>query len=209
MIKSLEIPESGGQQRLLFQLCYVWMQSTRLMWVGQRIEWLLALLTIRFQFVISHFHLSPFVQWLKAFAANSATLMPSTLSKEPQICVFSMMTSKIERFQKLCEKNAESKFLFHENWSVICRLSLMKVALELCEPILSNEILNLFADDYLEVSNVKRFLDLAPTLEDTLVFCRFRDQTTNCSELFDPIVTEDGLCYTFNTLNSIDVRSHE
>lgn len=85
----------------------------------------------------------------------------------------------------------------------------MEVALEICDPFLSSEILNLFSGDYLDVSNVKRFLDLAPTIEDILVFCRFRDKTTNCSDLFDPIVTEDGLCYTFNTLNAIDVVSDE
>jgi acid-sensing ion channel, other len=36
--------------------------------------------------------------------------------------------------------------------------------------------------------------------EDTFVECKFRNKVINCTESFKEVVTEKGLCYTFNGL---------
>lgn len=44
---------------------------------------------------------------------------------------------------------------------------------------------------------------MAPTLNDTIRACRWKGygHEDTCSDLFDPILTEEGLCFVFNNLN--------
>lgn len=45
--------------------------------------------------------------------------------------------------------------------------------------------------------------EMAPTLGDTLRACRWKNKGdgNTCSDLFVPILTEEGLCFSFNALN--------
>lgn len=49
---------------------------------------------------------------------------------------------------------------------------------------------------------VQTLLDLSPKLHEILFQCKWRNAPDTCAELFSPIVTEEGICYTFNTLNA-------
>lgn len=42
--------------------------------------------------------------------------------------------------------------------------------------------------------------NLAPHFNDTFIQCYFRDYPNECKDIFTPIITEVGLCYTFNGL---------
>lgn len=44
-------------------------------------------------------------------------------------------------------------------------------------------------------------------LNDSLVECKWRSEYEDCSKHFQPILTEDGICFTFNSLNSRDIYS--
>ncbi|XP_031632054.1 pickpocket protein 28-like [Contarinia nasturtii] len=44
--------------------------------------------------------------------------------------------------------------------------------------------------------------ELSPTFEETLLTCEWRSTTYPCKDLFASVFTEDGLCFTFNALNS-------
>lgn len=46
------------------------------------------------------------------------------------------------------------------------------------------------------------FWKVAPTLSQVITSCTFRTYKANCSEYFQEIMTEDGLCFTFNSLTS-------
>ncbi|KAG5868931.1 hypothetical protein JTB14_024684 [Gonioctena quinquepunctata] len=46
---------------------------------------------------------------------------------------------------------------------------------------------------------------LRPTAESTFFFCTFMDESEECSDLFVPIVLDDGICYTFNILDRQEI----
>lgn len=50
--------------------------------------------------------------------------------------------------------------------------------------------------------SVEYLRELAPTLDETFKFCQFGNNIIDCKELFSEIITEEGLCYSFNILNS-------
>lgn len=50
-------------------------------------------------------------------------------------------------------------------------------------------------------SNVELLKRLAPTLTETIIFCQFRGENANCSDLFSTIITEDGVSFTFNMIS--------
>jgi hypothetical protein len=55
---------------------------------------------------------------------------------------------------------------------------------------------------------VKILKQLAPTFEDTFVACGFgggQVNFENCREMFTEIITQDGVCYTFNMLNATEI----
>lgn len=50
---------------------------------------------------------------------------------------------------------------------------------------------------------------MAPKLDDTLMFCLFQYETGACSNWFVETFTEDGLCFAFNTQNSHEIYTNE
>lgn len=64
-----------------------------------------------------------------------------------------------------------------------------------------------FWDEYLESSLMKEVFEMAPMIEDTLVFCKFRDEFFKCDKLFTPLLTRNGVCYSFNILSNQDLVS--
>ena len=62
-----------------------------------------------------------------------------------------------------------------------------------------------FTDE--DVFNVIR--DVAPTVEEITLSCSWKGAIINCSEYLKPVMTHDGVCYTFNGLNSRDIYTDE
>lgn len=56
---------------------------------------------------------------------------------------------------------------------------------------------------------IQELKQMSIKMKDSLDGCRFRDKNKNCSSVFRPILTEDGFCFTFNSLNSQDIYSGE
>ncbi|KAL1122049.1 hypothetical protein AAG570_003455 [Ranatra chinensis] len=55
-------------------------------------------------------------------------------------------------------------------------------------------------------STMEILKEVAPSLENSLLACKWKNNVfQNCSTLFTPIITEDGLCYTFNMLDASEL----
>lgn len=85
----------------------------------------------------------------------------------------------------------------------------MRVAGLICEEIFARNVLNYFPNDtYFDSSILQTIYDSAPTLEDTLIFCSFLNNWTECNKFF-PSITSSGICYTFNGFNMKDLLTDE
>lgn len=77
----------------------------------------------------------------------------------------------------------------------------MKVASQLCEDRLARDIFDLFTDNFSDNKILSTINNLAPKFEDIMEFCRFADESQSCHKFLYPIITEEGMCYTFNGLS--------
>lgn len=61
-----------------------------------------------------------------------------------------------------------------------------------------------YDEKYAKASIFNVIEEMAPDLNDTLRVCLWKEDGDDdtCSQLFIPILTEDGLCFSFNALNS-------
>lgn len=66
-----------------------------------------------------------------------------------------------------------------------------------------------FEDDFANESIYSTMRDLAPDLEYTMQSCRWLEKEINCTENISPMMTDDGLTFTFNALNSHDIYTNE
>jgi len=46
---------------------------------------------------------------------------------------------------------------------------------------------------------------LGPLFEETYLDCKWRNVPVKCNEIFHKFVTEDGVCYSFNSLNPAEI----
>ncbi|XP_037031858.1 pickpocket protein 28-like isoform X2 [Bradysia coprophila] len=51
--------------------------------------------------------------------------------------------------------------------------------------------------------------DTAPSSNDTLFICKFRNTVDYCQKYFEEIMTEEGLCFTFNVLNGSELYNED
>lgn len=57
-------------------------------------------------------------------------------------------------------------------------------------------------DSGLEAEEIVPLLkSITTSLNETTLFCKWRNQIAGCGEFFTEILTEEGFCYTFNVLN--------
>lgn len=84
----------------------------------------------------------------------------------------------------------------------------MEVVSHLCEPHLTEgcELGTNFTDERI----FDTIHELAPNFTDTMFFCKWRNTFTLCQDIgFQPVLTEEGVCFTFNALNSEDIYTDE
>lgn len=81
------------------------------------------------------------------------------------------------------------------------RLKYVKIASEICDGYFAGDLREEFTDTYSDSSILKIIQDLAPSFNDTMYQCKFLDEKKSCENLFFPIITEEGLCYTFNAMS--------
>jgi acid-sensing ion channel, other len=59
------------------------------------------------------------------------------------------------------------------------------------------------------VDCVKNLKEIAGPFEEMFMDCKYRNNAGSCTEFFEEIITEEGICYTFNALRMIDIYRDE
>ncbi|KAE8744815.1 hypothetical protein FOCC_FOCC008539, partial [Frankliniella occidentalis] len=63
-------------------------------------------------------------------------------------------------------------------------------------------------DSVANESTLQFLRDVAPTLDDAIEECYWQMRRINCSEYFKVVLTEEGVCFTFNALSSKEMYTN-
>lgn len=63
--------------------------------------------------------------------------------------------------------------------------------------------------NFTDTACFEQLIDMAPQFNETLFHCKYRNFTDTCEKLFAPIITEEGVCYTFNALNGKEIYRND
>lgn len=66
-----------------------------------------------------------------------------------------------------------------------------------------------FPDKFVNESIYTTLREMGPLFNNTLYSCYWKNEGDDCSDLFAPILTGEGLCFAFNALNSKDTFTEE
>lgn len=51
--------------------------------------------------------------------------------------------------------------------------------------------------------------NISVSKEEMLMFCKWRNEASSCDDMFSETLTEEGICYTFNSLSAEDLLRQE
>lgn len=89
----------------------------------------------------------------------------------------------------------------------VCRLKRLEALIQICDSFTFTEF-NL-GETISDASIVETLFNMSIKIEDSMHYCEWRSDDIDCRNLFRPILTEDGFCFTFNSLNSRDIYTEK
>lgn len=91
-------------------------------------------------------------------------------------------------------------------WNLIHRVARIEALIHLCRFYAPNVH---FSNWFTNASIYDLIQDMAPSFQHTLLYCMWQYKDDQCSTFFTEILTDEGLCFTFNALNSQDIYTNE
>ncbi len=163
------------------------------MWNGSKVRLLFHFPREALQFMKFRFHRSPSVQKRKRKGTWSILQKYTTKWLES---VFHRTTSAIKSNIFF----AKSALVVGVNVLKCFRVRYMQAISQVCDAHLTDKFeIGGNLDDKEITETLKTF---APTLNETMLLCKFRNKLEFCNKFFEEIVTDEGHCFTFNMLNS-------
>lgn len=101
----------------------------------------------------------------------------------------------------------QSIFSINNQFVLISRQSHMEALAHICDFKFPKHVQ--FHGNFANESIYKTIPEISILFNETFKDCEWQNKHYNCSELFLPILNGDGLCYTFNSLNSKDFYTEE
>lgn len=91
----------------------------------------------------------------------------------------------------------------------VCRLEQLEALIQVCDSTMFKRFH--LGGNFSDPSIIKTLYEISVKIDQSMdgVPCEWRGNSTPCEELFQPILTEDGFCFTFNSLNSQDIYTDE
>lgn len=85
----------------------------------------------------------------------------------------------------------------------------MKAAIQLCSSSTASNMLQFFPEKYADDSLYDEFFKITNAFDANLVGCALFDRLVDCSKIIFPIITDDGFCMSFNSMNLKDFTTNE
>lgn len=81
------------------------------------------------------------------------------------------------------------------------------MAAQICDETFSLSVLNEFPENVIDDSVFNVIRDISPGFDDSLVACGFRGSFSTCFKYFHELLTQEGRCFTYNSLTQDEIRT--
>lgn len=97
--------------------------------------------------------------------------------------------------------------IHHEPFMLHFRLIRLQAAAQICDDFFAEKVLKEFSGRDFDESIVSVIKEIAQECDETLVICRMLTKDSTCEKYFQDVLTEEGICFTFNLLGASDVAT--